>query len=60
MYHKTCTKESKWISPVVEKYKNTTSELRIFVNLRKLHDGCLHDPFPTPFANEVLDSVEGQ
>jgi hypothetical protein len=27
--------------------------------LRKLNDACLHDPFPTPFMNEVLENVGG-
>jgi hypothetical protein len=30
------------------------------VDLRKLNDACLHDPFPTPFTDEVLENVEGQ
>ena len=34
-----------------------TSEVCICVNLRKLNDACMHDPFPTPFKNEVLESV---
>lgn len=34
-------------------------EIRICVNLRKLNDACLIDPFPTPFTDEVLDSVGG-
>jgi hypothetical protein len=25
-----------------------------------LNDACLHDPFPTPFIDEVLDNVGGQ
>jgi hypothetical protein len=25
--------------------------------LRKLNDACLHDPFPTPFTDEVLENV---
>ena len=40
--------------------KNTTGEVRICVDLRKLNDACLHDPFPTPFTDEVLESIEGQ
>jgi putative transposase len=28
--------------------------------LRKLNDACLHDPFPTPFTQEVLENVGGQ
>jgi hypothetical protein len=30
------------------------------VDLRKLNDACLSDPFPTPFTDEVLDNVGGQ
>ena len=35
-------------------------EIRICVDLRKLNDACVHDPFPTPFTNEVLENVGGQ
>jgi hypothetical protein len=51
--------ESEWIIPMVVKYKKT-GEIRICVYIRKLNDACLHDPFPTPFINEVLDNVGGQ
>ena len=27
---------------------------------RTLNDACVHDPFPTPFSDEILDSVGGQ
>ena len=30
------------------------------VDIRKLNDACLHDPFPTPFIDEVLESVKGK
>ena len=40
--------------------KKKTGEVRICVNLRKLNDACLHDPFPTPFTDEVLESVRGK
>jgi hypothetical protein len=30
------------------------------VDLRKLNDACLHDPFLTSFKNEVLENVGGQ
>jgi putative transposase len=33
--------------------------IRICVDLRNLNDACLHDPFPTPFTNEVLENVGG-
>ena len=40
--------ESEWISPMVVQDKKM-GEVRICVNLRKLNDMCMHDPFPTPF-----------
>jgi hypothetical protein len=52
-------KESKWISPMVVQDKKI-GEIRICIDLKKLNDACLHDPFPTPFTDEVLDNVEGQ
>jgi hypothetical protein len=33
--------------------------IRICIDLRKLNDACLHDPFPTPFTDEVLEKVGG-
>ena len=35
-------------------------EIKIHVDLHKLNDASLHDPFPTPFTDEVLDNVGGQ
>jgi hypothetical protein len=40
--------ESEWISPMVVQYKKI-GEIRICVDLRKLNDACLHDPFPFIF-----------
>ena len=51
--------ESEWISPMVVKDKKTR-EIRICFGLQKLNDACLHDLFPTPFANKVLEGVGGQ
>lgn len=31
-----------------------------YVDLRKLNDTCVHDPFPTPFTDKVLENVGGQ
>jgi hypothetical protein len=36
-----------------------TTWIRIFVDLRKLNNACLHDPFPTSFTDEVLENVGG-
>ena len=52
--------ESEWVSPMVVQEKKTKGEIRISVDLRKLNDACLHDPFPTPFTDEFLDNVRGQ
>ena len=50
--------ESEWISPMVVQEKKTGG-IRICVDLRKLNDACMHDPFPTPFTDEVLENVGG-
>jgi hypothetical protein len=34
-------------------------EIKICVDLRKQNDACLHDPFPTPFTDKVLDNMGG-
>ena len=51
--------ELEWISPMVVQDKKT-GEIRICVDLRKLNDACVHDPFLTHFTNEVLEGVGGQ
>jgi hypothetical protein len=51
--------ESKWISPMVVQEKKQ-GVIRIYADLRKLNDACLHDPFPTSFTDEVLENVGGQ
>ena len=50
--------ESEWISPMVVQDKKM-GEVRICVDLWKLNDACLHDPFLTPFIHEVLEAVGG-
>ena len=52
--------ESQWIIPIVIQDKKTIGEFRICVDLRKLNNAFLHDPFPTPFTDEVLESIEGK
>jgi hypothetical protein len=51
--------ESEWIIPMVVQ-DNNHGVIRIYVDLRKLNDAYLHDPFPTPFTYEVLENVVGQ
>jgi hypothetical protein len=50
--------ESEWINPMVVQ-ENKQGGIRICVDLRKLDDTFLHDPFPTPFIDEVLENVGG-
>jgi hypothetical protein len=51
--------ESEWIKPMVVQDKKV-GDIRIFIDLRKMNDSFLHDPFPTQFTYEVLDNVGGQ
>jgi hypothetical protein len=51
--------EYEWISPMVFQEKKQGG-IRICVYFRKLNDSFLHDPFPTPFIDEVLQNVGGQ
>jgi hypothetical protein len=48
--------ESEWISLMVVQDKKI-GDIRICVDLRKLNDACLHDPFHTLFTDKVLDNV---
>ena len=51
--------ESDWVSPMVFHEKKKKDEIRICVDLRKLNDACMHDPFLTSFTDEVLDNIGG-
>jgi hypothetical protein len=51
--------ESECISPMVVQETKQVG-IKICVDLRKLNDAFLHDPFPTPFTNEVLENLGGQ
>jgi hypothetical protein len=50
--------ESEWIIPMVVQEKEQGG-IRICVDMIKLNDSFLHDSFPTPFTDEVLENVEG-
>ena len=40
--------------------KKTKGENLIWLDLEKLNDACVHNPFPTPLTDEVLENVGGQ
>jgi hypothetical protein len=51
--------EAEWISPIVIQRKKGTDDIRVCVDYMSLNSACVHDPFPTPFSDEVLDQVAG-
>jgi hypothetical protein len=50
--------ESEWINSMVVQEKKQGG-ITICFDLRNLNDAFLHDPFPTPFTEEVLENVGG-
>lgn len=52
--------ESDWVSPMVVQEKKQQYEIWICVDLRKLNDACIRNPFATPFTDEVLENVGRQ
>ena len=51
-------KESEWIS-LMDVQDKKTGEIWFCVNLRNMNDTSIHDLFPTPYTDEVLEGVEG-
>ena len=52
--------QSQWASPmVVQPKKHDPKKLRVCVNYRRLNKATKIDPFPTPFADEILNEVAG-
>ena len=52
--------QSEWASPmVVQHKKHDPTRLRICVDFRELNKVTLTDPFPTPYADEILNEVAG-
>ena len=50
--------QSEWASPmVVQPRKNDPKKLRVCVDYRWLNKATKTDPFPTPFADEILNEV---
>jgi len=44
---------------MVVQEKKQKGEICICMDLRKLNDACVKDPFLTPFIDEVLENVGG-
>lgn len=52
--------ESDWVSPMVVQEKRQKGEIRICIDLRKINDAYVHDPFSTLFTDEVMYNVGGE
>ena len=52
--------EEEWVSPIVIQIKKGIQDIRVCVYYISLNYACVHDPFPTPFTDEVLEQVEGK
>jgi hypothetical protein len=52
--------EEEWVSPIVIQSKKGTEDIRVCVDYISLNFSCVHDPFPTPFTDEVLEQVVGK
>lgn len=51
--------EAEWINPIVIQNKKDATKIRVCVDYHSLNNACVHDPFPMPFSDEVLDNVAG-
>jgi hypothetical protein len=49
--------EVEWINPIVIQKKKGNEDIQVCMDYKSLNDVCVHDPFPTPFSDEVLDRV---
>lgn len=52
--------ESNWVSPMVVPEKKQKGEISICIDIKKLNDAYIHDPFLTLLTDEVLDNIRGQ
>jgi hypothetical protein len=48
-----------WISPIFIQRKKGIDDIIVCVDYISLNSSYVHDPFPTPFSDEVLDQVVG-
>ena len=55
-----CVEQSDWVIPMVVQEKEIKGKIQICIDLRKLNYSFVHDPFPTPFIDEVLENFGGQ
>jgi len=51
--------EANCISPIVIQNEKDVTKIRVCVEYRSMNNACVHDLFPTPLSDEVLDNVVG-
>lgn len=51
--------ESEWVSPIIIQNKKDKSKICVCVDYQSLNNAYIHEPFPTPFSDEVLENVAG-
>jgi len=51
--------ESDWVSPMVVPEKKQKGKIKIYIDLRNLNDACVHNQFPMPFIDKVLENFGG-
>ena len=49
--------ESDWVSLMLVQENKYKGKICLSVDLWKLNDAYVHDPFPTSFIDELLDNV---
>jgi hypothetical protein len=47
--------EAEWFNPIVIQSKKGAKDIKFYVDYRSLNSSCVHDPFTTPFTDEVLE-----
>jgi hypothetical protein len=52
--------EAEWVNPIVIQRNKGTEDIRVCVDYRSLNSACVHDPFPTPFTDEMLEQAVGK
>jgi hypothetical protein len=51
--------KAEWINHIMIQTKKGMDDIRVCLHCRILNIACVHDPFPNPFSDEVLDQVAG-
>jgi hypothetical protein len=52
--------EAVWVSSIVIQRKKDTEDIRVYVDYKSLNSAYVHDPFPMPFTDNVLEQVTGK